>query len=77
MQGKGIGSAFLGSIINQNVGRTVHGVWVETKYNQGMRNLYLWYEFSESKLGNKVHFSKKIDAAEGLPPWIDIVRREK
>ena len=75
MQGKGIGSAFLGSIINQSIGNTVHGVWVETKYNQGMRNLYLWYKFDESRLGKKVHFSKKIEVLEDLPPWVGTSRR--
>jgi FkbH-like protein len=76
MQGKGIGSAFLGTIINKNIGKMVHGIWVETKYNQGMRNLYSWYKFNESQFGHKVHFSSQIDAEVSLPPWIEVTERK-
>lgn len=73
LQGKGVGSAMLGSVMNMNVGTGIHGVWSKTKYNGGMKNLYEWYKFEDLCLGqNKHHFFKRVDEEVSLPPWINI-----
>tara|TARA_Y100000593_G_scaffold95131_1_gene200554 strand:- start:76659 stop:77720 length:1062 start_codon:yes stop_codon:yes gene_type:complete len=73
MQGKGIGSSLLGSIINNSkIG--VRAIWNETKYNAGMRKLYEWYKFKISEQSNftTASFDKESRYAVSLPPWIDI-----
>tara|TARA_Y100000593_G_C4273840_1_gene318881 strand:+ start:102 stop:1121 length:1020 start_codon:yes stop_codon:yes gene_type:complete len=77
LQGKGVGSALLGMIMNIHVGRVVHGIWARTKYNEGMKNLYEWYDFNQKNIeGEKYHFFKHINKEESLPPWISIIYEE-
>lgn len=74
MQGKGYGSAMLGTVINQHVGEGIQAMWQETEYNAGVRSLYEWYKFIEVKSGvdNVVSVIKDIGKPVDLPDWIKV-----
>jgi FkbH-like protein len=74
LQGKGLGSAFLGSIINANIGpgHVAQAVWKATEYNAGIKELYKWYEFSIMEHNNTVIATKLMDRYVMLPDWIEV-----
>lgn len=80
LQGRGIGSALLGSVLNRLISRgsgRISASWVETEYNAGMRSLYQWYGFDISQippdkvvalLNRQTLFRDKI-----LPDWVKVL----
>ena len=79
LQGKGIGSALLGSIIQMATGKAIKAEWAVTKYNAGMKNLYDWYNFliEEGDGVAMASFGKFEDHDVSLPPWLQITNRCK
>lgn len=77
LQGKGYGSALLGSIINRIVGTGLGrptAIWKETEYNAGMRSLYEWYRFDFEQYGDIVVARMRTDQQVELPDWIEVER---
>jgi len=72
LQGKGIGSAFLGTLINRSVGRLMVARYTPTSYNVGMKGLYEWYGFDCKQLRNDLVFSKRIFEPCELPGWVTV-----
>lgn len=74
MQGKGIGSSILGSIINANQGKLIECFYRETEYNQGMKALFDWYKFSTelTKVEGTTRFVNTINEPVSLPEWVKI-----
>lgn len=78
LQGKGLGSTFLGSIINRHTGQVVMGSWYETEYNAGVRSLYEWYDFDIHELPVSRDDNILIVALVGvaqrvsLPDWVEV-----
>jgi len=70
LQGKGLGSAFLGTIINQHVGRTIKAIWEQTEYNAGVKSLYEWYGFAFEETSSIVTATKHVADLVTLPDWI-------
>lgn len=72
LQGKGIGSAFLGWLINHlNVNSAQ---WQETEYNGGVRALYTWYGFGIEESRTKlVLASRPLGKRVVIPNWVQVV----
>lgn len=73
MQGKGIGSYLLGSVINDHVGETVAAIWRPTEYNKSMLQMLEFFGFSElapSPISKNTIYSLKVDEKKTLPDWI-------
>ena len=71
MQGKGIGSTLLGSIINNS--KSVRAFWRETKYNVGMRKLYEWYKFDFMEAGDSIVSARlTVKNKVSLPDWLNV-----
>lgn len=73
LQGRGIGSALLGWVINTTViGELRQAAWIENDYNGAMRGLYQWYGFRLRKLGDYVTADLVVNHHVDLPDWIEI-----
>ena len=73
LQGKGIGSAMLGWLINKNVGKFLTAEMIITTYNEQMQNLYKWHGFDPYEDGDSIQFRKYCGLSGSLPPWIYII----
>lgn len=84
LQGRGIGSAFIGWLLNRYATRTHFiAAWQETDYNAGMRALYEWYHFAFDEY-EWYHFafgeddSRRVEARlvrqepVALPDWVQV-----
>ena len=81
LRGKGLGSAFLGSLLNWYLDHSpmnsrispervpLIAQWVETKYNGEVRALFDWYKFDIQKHGDLCTATSAITPAS-LPDWI-------
>jgi len=74
LQGRGIGSAFIGWLINRySVGTAIVAEWQETEYNAGMRGLYEWYGFNigeDSSRWIEARFTKR--GLVDMPDWVQV-----
>lgn len=71
LQGRGVGSALLGAVINLSHNPNIRASWVETEYNKGIRALYEWYKFGISNLTDEqVVASLYKEGPVVTPPWI-------
>jgi methoxymalonate biosynthesis protein len=71
LQGKGIGSALIGTAINAHIGGVVDAVWQETPYNAGVRALYEWYDFEfATQSDGWVTARKEVTQPVDLPDWV-------
>lgn len=83
LQGRGIGSAVLGAVINSYpIDVVVRASWRQTEYNHGVRGLYVWYDFAMEERDSIV--SAVLDRKNGsdfpvkrlyLPEWIKVVQQ--
>lgn len=83
LQGRGIGSAMLGTILNHYpINNTIHAHWNSTEYNHGIQALYEWYNFNISKNALCHRFendhqhlvaTKTLTERVELPPWIQVI----
>ena len=73
LQGKGLGSAFIGTIINQYIGKTITARWKETQYNAGVRSLYEWYKFTFGEEFGMVKATKSVTESVKLPEWVEVI----
>lgn len=74
MQGKGIGSYMLGTLLNEHVGETVEVIFTETEYNKSMVQLLEFYGFKYvDNIYDAKRYSKLVDAPVSLPDWIEEV----
>ena len=72
LQGKGIGSAFLAFILNISIGSEITTSYKETKYNQGMKKLFEFFQFEEQRKENEVVFTKKVENAIHVSKWVTV-----
>ncbi len=73
LQGRGIGSALLGHVLNHQPLRTrVMVRWAETEHNAGMRGLFEWYHF-QCNGTTQMQAELLITNTVALPGWITIV----
>ena len=72
LQGKGIGSAMLGWLINKSKGKFIDAEMIITSYNEQMQNLYKWYGFDPYKNYKTIVFEKFVESRVDVPPWIVI-----
>lgn len=73
LQGRGIGSAFLGTwLARRGVERETSAIWRETEYNQGMRSLFEWFEFSLEVRESGVLARRAPHLSLRLPEWVRV-----
>lgn len=72
LQGRGIGSALLGWIINTVTVGEVLARWVETPYNAGMRALYAWYQFEMTTTDDGCVLARRAATRVETPDWVTV-----
>lgn len=74
LQGKGLGSTFLGTILNTYIGNTVYMIYKATNYNAGIKSLLDWYKFEYTDTNDDVVIaSKTIEILVELPDWVEVI----
>lgn len=73
LQGKGVGSAMLGWLMNSISHKMLSAEMIITPYNEQMQNLYKWYGFDRYENDDTIVFEKFCEEGVSLPPWIKIV----
>jgi predicted enzyme involved in methoxymalonyl-ACP biosynthesis len=71
LQGRGVGSALLGYAISKMI-LQIQASWIKTPYNDGVRSLYDWYNFSISEFGSLIVAKLETEHKKNLPEWIEI-----
>lgn len=82
LQGKGLGSAFLGSLINYAVSKQherISIMYIETEYNVGIRSLLEWYKFNITRPGDghSLIADLELTGYVQLPDWITLEEQWK
>lgn len=75
LQGKGLGSAFLGSLINRcesSYRFSLDAFWVATEYNAGVRSLFEWYKFKIVDQDEVMWAYRDYRGLVDLPHWIKV-----
>lgn len=79
LQGRGIGSAILGSVINSyDPEISIVATWESTEYNHGIRGLYEWYKFDIDEFRSHndcvLHalLQREPECRLETPPWIKV-----
>ena len=76
-QGRGVGSALLGWVINNSFVKPGLGIvparWTVTDYNMGVMSLYAWYGFDIKSYGKTVVAELLLKGPVTLPDWIEVV----
>lgn len=74
LQGKGLGSTFLGYIINMEEG-PLQAIWKPTEYNAGIDSLYSWYGAVILPAGDGGELRVAIieNKTVELPDWVEVI----
>lgn len=76
LQGKGVGSALLGTFFNKFPGTPFYASWTATPYNAGIKGLYEWYGFMVGEKDGMTHARHTFTKPVSLPDWIQVITEE-